>query len=342
MKVDNVFLAGIGTCLPDRVTTAEAVENGWYDGKLRNESRMLSVAVAGETPAPDLAVAAAREAVKRSEHTPDDFAALLHAPVFHQGPEIWSAPHYVLHQTLDRPVPALEIRQGCLGMLTSMRLAALWLNGTAGPDAVLLTAGDNFCTDNVDRWRVSSHYLLGDAGSAAVLSRREGFARLLSVHSASCPEAEALHRGGEPLFPPSVTVGKRLDLEERSEYIRAQWAAGLATPPLFHLGDMVCEVAGQALADAGLGMHDIARVVHSAVAFEQVQYGFLDALGIDAARGTWDFTRTLGHSGGTDQIAGLEYLLATRQVGPGDRVLLLAAAVGMEVGAAVVEILAAP
>lgn len=341
MKVDNVFLAGIGTYLPDRVTTAEAVENGWYDEELRTASGMVSVGIAGGTPAPDMAVTAAREALKRAEHTPDDFAALLHTPVHHQGPEIWSAPHYVLHNTLDRPVPAIEIRQGCLGMITSMRLAALWLGGTPGPDAVLVTAGDNFSTANIDRWRVSSHYLLGDGGSAAVLSRREGFARLLSVHSVSCPEAEILHRGGEPLFPPSVTVGKRLDLEERSEYIRAQWAAGVA-PPLFHLGDVVTEVVDRVLADAGLRMDDIARVAHSAVAVDQIRNGFLDPLGIDEARGTWEFNRTLGHSAGTDQIAGLEWLLATGQAGPGDRVLLLAAAVGMEVGAAVVEILAAP
>jgi 3-oxoacyl-[acyl-carrier-protein] synthase-3 len=341
MKVDNVFLAGIGTFLPERVTTAQAVTNGWYDEELRTESGMISVGVAGDMPAPDMAVAAAREALKRSEHAPDDFAALLHTPVYHQGPEIWSAPHYVLHQTLDRPVPALEIRQGCLGMITSMRIAAQWLNTAAEQDAVLVTAGDNFSTAHIDRWRVSSHYLLGDGGSAAALSRREGFARLRAVHSVSCPEAEVLHRGGEPLFPPSVTVGKRLDLEERSDYIRAQWAAGVA-PPLFHLGDVVTEVVDRVLADCGLRLDDIAKVAHSAVAVEQIRNGFLDPLGLDERRGTWEFNRTLGHSAGTDQIAGLEHLLDSGQVGPGDHVLLLAAAVGMEVGAAVVEILAAP
>ncbi|MGN5637011.1 ketoacyl-ACP synthase III family protein [Streptomyces sp. AC154] len=341
MKVDNVFLAGIGTFLPERVTTAHAVANGWYDEELRTESGMISVGVAGETPAPEMAIAAAREAVKRSEHTPDEFAALLHTPVHHQGPEIWSAPHYVLHRTLDRPVPAMEIRQGCLGMIQSMRLAAQWLNTAGGQDAVLVTAGDNFSTANIDRWRVSSHYLLGDGGSAAVLSRRDGFARLLAVHSVSCPEAEILHRGGEPLFPPSITVGRRLDLEERSDHIRAQWAGGVA-PPLFHLGDLVTEVVDQVLADSGLRMDDITKVAHSAVALDQIRFGFLDPLGIDEERGTWGFNRTLGHSAGTDQIAGLEHLLDTGQAGPGDRVLLLAAAVGMEVGAAVVEILAAP
>ncbi|MFJ9567897.1 ketoacyl-ACP synthase III family protein [Streptomyces fuscichromogenes] len=341
MKVENIFLAGIGTFLPDRVTTAQAVENGWYDEESRTASGMVSVGVAGDTPAPDMAVAAAREAVKRSEHRGDDFAALLHTPVHHQGPEIWSAPHYVLHQTLDRPVPALEIRQGCLGMITSMRVAAQWLATDPGRDAVLITAGDNFSTPGIDRWRVSSHYLLGDGGSAAVVSRREGFARLLAVHSVSCPEAEVLHRGGEPLFPPSVTAGRPLDLEERSEWIRAQWAAGVL-PPLFHLGDVVTQVVGQVLAEAALHLDDITRVAHSAVALDQIKNGFLDPLGIDEDRGTWQFNRTLGHSAGTDQIAGLEHLLDSGQVGPGDRVLLLAAAVGMEVGAAVVEITAAP
>ncbi|MDX3804312.1 ketoacyl-ACP synthase III family protein [Streptomyces sp. AK04-3B] len=337
MKADNVYLAGIGTCIPERVTIDEAVERGWYDAALRESSGMVSVAVAGDTPAPDMAVSAARDALKRSGHGPDDIGALIHTPVFHQGPDIWSAPHYILRHTVDRPVPALELRQGCLGMVTSLRFAADLLTAEPDSTAVLVTAGDNFSTPNVDRWSVSDNYVLGDGGSAVVVSKRGGFARLLSVGSVSVPEAELLHRGGDPLFPPSATLGKPLDLDARVDHLRRQWAQGVV-PPLFHLGDIVNEAVDAVLAEAGLTMDDITRVAHSAVARDQVTNGFLDPLGIDEARGTWEVNRRTGHCGGTDQIVGLDHLLSTGGLHPGDHVLLLAAAVGMEVGAAVLEI----
>ncbi|MFI1510530.1 hypothetical protein [Streptomyces sp. NPDC020597] len=232
MKVDNVYLAGIGTCIPERVTIDEAVERGWYDAALRESAGMISVAVAGDTPAPDMAVSAARDALKHSRHDADDIDALIHTPVFHQGPDIWSAPHYILHHTVDRPVPALELRHGCLGMVTSLRFAANLLTADPRSTAVLVTAGDNFSTPNVDRWSVSDNYVLGDGGSAVVVSKRPGFARLLSVGSVSIPEAELLHRGGDPLFPPSVTLGKPLDLDARVAHLREQWAKGVV-PPLF-------------------------------------------------------------------------------------------------------------
>ncbi|MFF3396750.1 ketoacyl-ACP synthase III family protein [Streptomyces sp. NPDC002669] len=341
MKVDNVFLAGIGTFVPERVTIDEAVERGWYDAALRESSGMISVAVGGDTPAPDMAVSAARDAMKRSGHRPEDIDVLIHTPVFHQGPDIWSAPHYILHNTLDRPIPALELRQGCLGMVTSLRFAANLLMADRDSTAVLVTAGDNFSTPNVDRWTVSSNYILADAGSAVVLSKRGGFAKLLSVGSVSIPEAELLHRGGDPLFPPSVTLGKGLDLEARTDHLREQWAKGVV-PPVFHLGDIVNETVDATLAEAGLTMDDITRVAHSGVAWEQVENGFLAPLGIDSSRGTWEFNRRTGHSGGTDQIVGLDHLLSSGQLEPGDHVLLLAAAVGMEVGSAVLEIVEIP
>ncbi|MFE7579759.1 ketoacyl-ACP synthase III family protein [Streptomyces sp. NPDC057521] len=341
MKVDNVYLAGIGSWIPDRVSVDEAIEKGWYDETLRASSGMVSVAVAGDVPAPDMAVAAAEEALKRSGHEPEEIAALIHTPVFHQGPDIWSAPHYILHRTVNRPVPALELRQGCLGMITSLRFAATMMTADPAAGAVLITAGDNFSTPGLDRWRVSSNYVLGDAGSAVLLSRREGFAKLLSVSSISIPEAEILHRGGDPLFPPSITLGRPLDLEARTDHIRAQWIKGVP-PPVFHLGDIVVEAVTAALTDAGRTLDDITRVAHSAVAFDQIRNGFLEPLGIEESRGTWEFNRRVGHSGGTDQIVGLEHLLASGELRPGDHVLLLAAAVGMEVGCAVLEIVDIP
>jgi 3-oxoacyl-[acyl-carrier-protein] synthase-3 len=339
VKTDGIHLAGIATCLPERYPTLSAVAEGRYEETDREDAGIESVPVAGETPGPDLAVRAAKSALARSGHRPEEFSALLHSSVHFQGPDGWSAQHYVLRHTLDQPVTAVEVRQGCLGMLSALELAAARLMAAPERPAVLLTSGDNFSTPLVDRWRASKLFVLGDAGAAAVVSRREGFARVLSVGSVSAPAMEELHRGGEPMFPPGPTVGRTLNLEERREFWRREWAKGVP-PPMGNFGDTVAAAARASLAEAGAAMADIARVSHIGFSQPSLQTLFLEPLEIDEKRGIWDFTRTTGHLGAADPVAGLEYLWQTGQVKSGDLVMVIGASPGMEAGCAIVEITA--
>nr|AVR52596.1 3-oxoacyl-ACP synthase [Streptomyces sp. FXJ1.235] len=337
MKVDGIHLAGIATHLPELYPTRRAVDEGLFDEQDREDAGIESVPVAGETIAPDLAVRAAKTALARSGHTPEDFGALLHSSVHFQGPDGWSAQHYVLRHTIDQPVTAVEVRQGCLGMLSALEMAAARLMAGAERPAVLLTSGDNFSTPLVDRWRASKLFLLGDAGAAAVVSRRGGFARVLSVGAVSTPAMEELHRGGEPMFPPGPTVGRTLNLEERREFWRQEWARGVP-PPMGNFGDTVVAAADRALAEAGVTLAEIARVCHIGFSRMPLQASFLDPLNIDEKRGIWEFTRTTGHLGAADPVAGLEHVWRTGQVTAGDLVMVIGASPGMEAGAAVVEI----
>ncbi|WP_333767827.1 ketoacyl-ACP synthase III family protein [Streptomyces sp. IBSBF 2435] len=337
MKVSGIHLAGIAACLPELYTTERAVAEGKYDEQDREDAGIESVTFAGETTGPDLAVAAAKTAVARSGHLPEDFGALLHSSVHFQGPDGWSAQHYVLRHTIDRPVTAVEVRQGCLGMLSALELAACRLMAASEQPAVLLTSGDNFSTPLVDRWRASKLFLLGDAGAAAVVSRRPGFARVLAVGSVSTPSMEELHRGGEPMFPPGPTVGRTLNLEDRREFWRQEWARGVP-PPMGNFGDTVAAAAHRTLAEAGLTMADITRVAHIGFSQLPLHASFLDPLDIDAKRGIWEFTRTTGHLGSADPVAGLEHLWKTGQVSAGDHVMVIGASPGMEAGCAIVEI----
>ncbi|TYC66443.1 3-oxoacyl-ACP synthase [Streptomyces sp. CB01881] len=340
MKTEGIHLAAVATHLPPLHPTRRAVAEGRYDEQDRQDSGIESVPDAGDTTGPDLAVRAARTALARSGHHSSDFAALLHSSVHFQGPDGWSAQHYVLRHTLDRPVTAVEVRQGCLGMLSALEMAACRLTADPdGPPAVLLTAGDNFNTPLADRWRASKLFLLGDAGAAAVVSRHPGFARLLAVGSVSTPSMEELHRGGEPLFPPGPTLGRTLNLEERREYWRREWARGVP-PPMGNFADTVAAAAHRTLNEAGLTMADITRVCHIGFSELPLQASFLDPLDIDAERGIWEFTRTTGHLGAADPVAGLEHLWTSGQTRPGDHVMVIGASPGMEAGCAVVEITA--
>ncbi|MEV6669043.1 ketoacyl-ACP synthase III family protein [Streptomyces sp. NPDC051162] len=337
MRFDNLYLAGIAGWLPERMDTQRAVNEGLMDATVREVSGIEAVPVAGTTPAPDMAVAAARTAVERSGHAPDDFAALLHSDSHFQGPDGWSPQHYILRETLDRPISAVEVRQGCLGMLASLELAAHRLAFDPSRPAVLLTGGDNFGTPLADRWRDAGLFLLADGAAAAVVSARGGFARLLSCASLSDPGMEELNRGGEVLFPPPMTVGRPLDLEGRRRYWRDQWAAG-TLPPMGDLGRLVEEVASRALEEAGLTMDDMDRVVHMGFSRIPLWDTFLSPLGIDEERGIWDFTRRTGHVGTADLIVGLDHLCSTEQLVEEDHVMLIGAAPGAEVSCVVARI----
>lgn len=339
MKVRDLYLAGIGTYLPELVSTEHAVAQGWFDAGRRAASRMESVAVEPEVSAPDMAIRAARAALEQAELAADDYAVLLHSNTYHQGPDGWSAPHYVLHNTLDRPVPAVEVRQGCLGMLASLELAACRLAARPEETAALLTTGDNFSTPLVDRWTASGLFLFADAASSLVLSRRGGFAELLSVGSVSDSAMEALHRGEEPLLPPGVTTGAPLDFEKRIRYWRSQWASGVK-PPINNFGDRVAEIAKRTLDEAGVSMDQVARVSHVGFDWDPLHGMFLEPLEIDADRGTWSISSRIGHTGVSDLVLGLERLWSGGEVGVGDVVLLIGAATGMEAGCAVVRITA--
>jgi 3-oxoacyl-[acyl-carrier-protein] synthase-3 len=282
-------------------------------------------------------VAAAKTAIRRSGHDADDFGVLLHAYAHHQGPDAWSPAHYILRNTVDRPVPAVEVRQGCLAMLAAVEIAATRLLANPSHPAALVTAGDNFAIPLVDRWRSSSAFVLADTAAAVTVSRTGGFARLLAIGSVSDSRMEALDRGGDPLFPPGVTVGQPLDFEKRRAYMREQWAQGV-TPPIGYFGDKITAVTEATLKEAGVSLDEIARVAHPGFNWDGLDTMFLSPLGLDVERGVWDYIRTVGHAGVTEVFLGLEHLWTSGQVGTGDRVLLVTSGAGASMGCAVVEI----
>ncbi|MCK9921040.1 ketoacyl-ACP synthase III family protein [Frankia sp. AgPm24] len=341
MRTTNLYLAGIGSHLPPLVPVEQAVADGRYDAGAARASGMASVAVSADIPAPQLAIDAAAAALADSRHGIDDIGVLYHSYTHHQGPDGWSAVHYILRNTLDRPVPAVEIRQGCLGMVASLEAAANRLTANPTHDAALITTGDNFSTPLVDRWRGSGLFLLADAGAAVVVSRQRGFAELLAVGSLSDPSMEILHRAGEDLFPPGITRGRGLNFAERAERVREQWATGQA-PPIKNFGDRVAEIAERTLKEAGLTFDQVARVCHVGFGRPALEGMFLIPLGLTAEKDTWDYVRTIGHTGAADLFLGLEHLWRTGAVGPGDNVLLIGASTGMEAGAVVVRITATP
>jgi 3-oxoacyl-[acyl-carrier-protein] synthase-3 len=338
-----VYIAGVAAHIPDLFPAKRAVELGWYDQGEYERGGWESAAVAGEVSAPELAARAAAVALRRSGHRSADIRLVLHASSSHQGPDSWVAAQYVQRECLGGRAPAMDIRQTCNGMLAAAHLAACWLACADGSGAALITGADNFGHPLIDRWTYSSGVntnrgsVLGDAGTALVLSRRGGFARLLAITTRSLPELEVMYRGGRPMFPPECTVGRPLDYGDRI----ATYAAGdpEALPEaLGQLSRARTEVARRALAEAGVPASAVTRVTHVFTGGEGYVRHILEPLGIDPARGMFPYGRELGHLGVCDQVAGLDHLVGTGEVGAGDHVLMMSNGAGASVAAAVVAV----
>ncbi len=341
MRTDSLFIAGLGACLPEPVSAADAIALGRYDADEQELAGWISTRVAGEVPGPDLAVAAGREAMDRSGHPPEEVDLLIHASTYHQGPDAWSPQHYVQRCTIGGQAPAMEIRQGCNGMVGGMELGACYLAAVPGRTAVLITAGDNFGAPLIDRWRSITNVVLGDAGAAMVLSRRDGFARVLAVSSGSAPSLELLHRGDEQLYPPGCTVGRVVDLRARAlQFAESDSATKLPEAEL--IGRFTGRVVRRALEEAGVDVGKISRVTHVNWGHERYLRRTLAPLGFETGQGTLDFSRRVGHLGACDQVVGLYHLIDTEAVGPGDLVMMIGVGAGVSIACAIVEILERP
>ncbi|MFF4180404.1 ketoacyl-ACP synthase III family protein [Streptomyces sp. NPDC001750] len=346
MRTPDVFIKGLGVFLPGTVAVEEAVESGRYSAFEAELHELAGAAVAGEIPAPEMALRAAQEAYKRCGHRPGDTDLLLYADSWHQGPDGWQPQYYLQRHLVGDEVLAVEVRQGCNGMFGALELGAGHLRGrpAAGDGAgrhptALLVASDNFGTPMMDRWTMGPGYVAGDAAAAVVLTTEPSFAQLLSVGSVAVSQAEQMHRGTEPLFPPGPTVGRPLDFQARNaEFKQAALADGVGTGALVRVHGMTLELVERTLSEAGIGLADVTRVAYMNYSREIVEQRCMAALGLPMEKSTWEFGRTVGHLGASDQIVSLDHLLGTGELGPGDHFLMLGVGPGVTLSCAVVRI----
>jgi 3-oxoacyl-[acyl-carrier-protein] synthase-3/clorobiocin biosynthesis protein CloN2 len=134
-----------------------------------------------------------------------------------------------------------------------------------------------------------------------------------------------------------------LDFTARSEDFRRQAIAqALGTASLLAIQRQLLEVVERATAEAGIEVADLARVAFMHYSREIVQHRCMAALGLPMAKSTWDFGRTVGHLGASDQIVAFEHLLATGQLGTGDHFLMVGVGPGVTLSAAVIHVVGVP
>jgi 3-oxoacyl-[acyl-carrier-protein] synthase-3 len=339
MRFGDVHLNGIGCDVGALSPVAVPLAAGEFSAEDAARTGQLSTAVA-ERHGPELAVRAGREALRQARATTGDPTwptLCLHAGIYHSGVDFWHAASYVRDQLGIGAGPGLTLELGAMSnsLVAGMDLAASVLRGRADHHTALITAGDRFGGPGFPHWNTDIGIVYGDAGSAVVLSRRPGIARILSITSFTDPSLEGLQRGDEPFRRASVAAHQAIDIRRR----KRQWLTRRsATEVNARNGDAVAVVVKTALADAGLDLPDLAKVCAPHYGRRLVETQVLRPLGISEDRTMTRLGLRVGHLGASDQVVALDHLLRSDEVGDGDHVLLLGIGVGMTWTAVLLEL----
>lgn len=332
-----MYIGGTGLCAPARESAATAVAAGWYDPDECELNGYTSVAVTDGRSAAETAVEAASGALAVSGHDPEDIRLVLHAGFFHQGRDHWTPASYIQQQTVGGRAPAIEIKQGSNGGLAGLELALSYLttHQHGERDAALITTADNFCLPVYQRYRTDTWIVLGDGASAAVVSRKPGFARVVSTAMDSDPVLEEMYRGTGAFSSAPHGGPEPLDLRDR----KREFCSLLGLKEIALRGSTgLNNVVDRALKDADKDIGGITRFVLPNVGKTLMKWQFLDVLGIGEERTTWEWGSEMGHMGAGDQFGGLHHLVTRGLLGPGDRVALVGSGIGFSWACTVLEI----
>ncbi|WP_345024795.1 ketoacyl-ACP synthase III family protein, partial [Nonomuraea roseoviolacea] len=333
------YIAGCAAWLPPAVPTERALEAGECDPPLAAATGMLAVAVADKESGPEMAARAARTALARAGAGPADIDLVLHASLYFQGHHLWAPASYVQRAAVGNTCPAMEVRQVSNGGMAALELAAAYLDASPARTGALVTTGDRMNPPGFDRWRSDPGTVYADGGTALVLSRTTGFARIRSLVTVSDPELEGMHRGGEAFGAPSLEELPTVDLDlHKRSYVREVGRA--ATAAKVSAGQEAALTG--ALVEAGVALEDVKGFALPHMGLRRLRAGFFAPYGIDPERTTWPWSRHVGHLGAGDPIAGFDHLVTTGAVGPGDLCLLASVGAGFSWSCAVVEVLSRP
>lgn len=336
-------MSAVAACLPPVVSVADVL-GGSDDPALEATvaaAGIESVAVAnGEAP-PEMAVRATRAAMERAAVDAAAIALVACAHSSYAGHDAWISAPYVQRLAIGghRQTLTLDVHQLANGALSALELAAGYLTGTGGRAAVI-AAAERFTLPGFDRWRSFPEAFLGDGAAALVLSREGGFLRLLSIASAVDPEMEGARRGDLPFAPAPAGGPGPLDLVRR----RTEFVNRLGADNWTRLTANGRRTSLQAALDeADTALADIAWAVLPHLGARRLRADYWEPFGLDPARTTWEgLGRRVGHLGTVDPLAGLDFLVRSGRLQPGQRCLVLGSGADMVWSAAVLQMESRP
>ncbi|WP_051792349.1 3-oxoacyl-[acyl-carrier-protein] synthase III C-terminal domain-containing protein [Amycolatopsis jejuensis] len=214
-------------------------------------------------------------------------------------------------------------------------LAARILTGSTDLEHVLLTGGEVFGAPAFDHLNADHGIAYGDGGSALILGRDPGIARVLSTASYTDPTLEQLHRGHHRFLPAGTTEpGPERVRERKLQYLATVGTTSINTRNARGIRDTF----DHALADAELTSDQLKWVLLPHYGQRLLETHCLQPLGIPGEHTLRDMGGQWGHIGPNDQVIGLTWLLAHGGVQAGDHLALVGIGIGMTWTTAIVRV----
>ncbi|WP_189786487.1 ketoacyl-ACP synthase III family protein [Streptomyces capitiformicae] len=346
MKTEDVYIDAVGVHLPDEwVSAQQAIETGLFDeDSVQYATELTGSYIAGDVPAVDMAVFAARQALERSGTDATALGFHVHCSASEQGPESFYPPGYVLRELGAHGVSSVDVHQNSDGMLAAFEVAVGQLTGAARASRVLVTAGENFSSPLIDRWQgFGTGFSASDGGAAVLFSDAGGFAALRALNSGTLPELEQWHRGEKSLLPHREPMGKAVS---GSDMLEMLWYFNDEVIPLDKclqmIRDFESDLMRRSLDDAGLDVGDVAWVLTANTNLQMMEQMKLEPLGLPLSRSNGVFARDFGHIGACDIPVSLDHLLASGKLSPGDNILMTTSGAGWVSTSAVITVLDLP
>lgn len=335
MRFDDIWIAGTGAALGDRVPIAGAVAAGSYSAEAAASTGMISYSQAAEAP-PEMAVDSGRQAIKAAaEHgaTVGPASLHLHSHAGFQGIDNWSAACWIAGELIGTRLDTMPITVSAWsnGSLASLDVAASMLSVNPALPSALVTLADRFGPPG-DRFYTSPGMVFGDGAAAAVLTRGGGRLRLDSCVAETDTVLGGLSRGDEPFrHSPS---DEPTDSRRRTREFLARGEVSLRD-----IGERTAArtrgVVTRALAEAGVADDRVDWLIGPFIGRSLYRDSFVRPLDITPEHTLLDLGLTIGHLGAADQIFGLHHLLQADLLEPGARILLIGTGMGFTFSAAV-------
>lgn len=306
MLWDGIFINAVGTYLPDRVPVEAIRPNPEVaDGSVTGDIESVAVS---DMPAYVMAGLAVKQAVELSSHRGEKVSPIVYteiaAPLEHLTPVVH------IQRILNQPESlAFGLEAASDGGLTGIEVVARILSSSPDMNTGLVSAASR-CVDAAHRWVGGA--LLGDGAAAAIISKKEGFARLVVSQRISLPDLEVLNQTrASQLGSPSIP---RID-------------AGMA-PYMQAAARLASQTIANTLAEAKISIEDVSYVCSPTTSRVSLEEMYFQPNGISIEKTCWPALRKNAHVGPCDQMLGIAHLINTAQLKQGQFILLLGGGVG--------------
>lgn len=334
--MQDIFLNACHHYLPSQsLTVADAVSQGLYaqEDALRDDYQ--SVSIETELWPFDMATNVAQQVLTDANITPTAVSFLSYSYIHRQGHKpLWQPAAYLQRHSGAKNALAISLNHGCNSMMLAAKLAIDHLSANAQGTALVVSA-DRFSESGFDRFKSDYGVIYGDAAVAAVFSCRQGPFKVLDFQHSSVPELEEMHRSAVPTAEGELTIAAMHDTKETKKAFLTQHGKARFID-LMHkaLSNLSEQLQTQRLSASAQADYVILPNVGLSIQSSLYRLIFTPL----AKTTLWDFGRTIGHAGASDQFLGLAHLWQSGRLRPGQKILLVGAGAGFSCSTLLLEV----